>query len=202
MTFSSRLQRCLTLVLIVLSIEWRLYGLGDRCLWFDEAHSWQLSRFPWRELVWRCRLDVHPPLYFAALKLWTGVLGDSVYAMRLLSVAWFVAGLGAAALLAREGRAGSGGRSDAGVVAVLLLCSSSFLFRYCQEVRMYTQELALFLTSSWLLLRAQRGGPGRAGAAWWSGYGLSAAALAYTHNFGLIALASQWAYVAARGAAG
>ena len=188
--------RPLALLLIGLAAAWRLLDLDARCLWFDEAFSWQLTRFPWAEMIDRARMDVHPPLYYVGLKLWTGAFGDSVFAMRLLSVAWFCVALAGAYLLCGEvdrGRAVDGttmgGSGEPGLVSMLFLASSPFLFRYSQEARMYTQMAALTLLSTWLLLRAMR--ERLRPAWWWTAYGVSAAALAYTHNFGLFTLAAQ-----------
>jgi hypothetical protein len=197
--------RAAAAVALALLLGWRLHHLDARALFFDEAFSWQLTRFPWPEMVARARQDVHPLLYYAELKVWTGALGDSVLAMRALSVAWFGVALWGTSLLCREAGlarsrppAGLAGpapwRDDAGPIAMLLLAASPLLFRYCQEVRMYTQEVALVIVSSWLLLRALRetARPGR----WWAAYGLAAAALAHTHNFALFSLAAQAGFAA------
>ena len=170
------------------AVAWRLFDLGDRSLWFDEAFSWRLIRFPWGEMLSRAAQDVHPPLYYAVLKLWTAVAGDSVVAMRAVSVGWFVVGLVGAHAIAVEATRGS--KSDAPAIAVLLLAGSPALYRYSQEVRMYTEEVALAIGSTWLLLRAIRAGTWR----WWAGYAVAAAALAYTHYFGLFTIAGQGAF--------
>jgi mannosyltransferase len=194
-------------VAVMLVMAWRIRGLDSRGLWFDESFSWQLTRRPWPEMLARARLDVHPPLYYAHLKLWTGLFGDSVFAMRTLSVAWFLVALAGAFLFCREAGATRGvgpGRTapgaDSGPIAALFLVASPFLFRYCQEARMYSQMAALAALGSWLLLRASR--ERERPAAWWGAYGIVAAALAYTHNFGLFTLAAQLAFVLCLLAAG
>lgn len=174
---------------VVAVLAWKLSDIGARYLWFDEAFSWRLTRFPWAEMIARDARDVHPPLYYLVLKPWTLALGDSAVALRGLSVAWFVVALIAADRLAREA-----GDRDAGPIAVLLLSSGAFLLRYVQEARMYTQLLALLLVSSWALLRALRGG--RRATAWWAAFALSAAAMAYTHYLGLFSLVAQGVFVA------
>jgi uncharacterized membrane protein len=185
---------------VLVGLAWRLPGLGTRCLWFDESFSWQLTRFSWHEMVVRAQQDVHPLLYYVGLKLWTAVLGDSVFAMRLLSVAWFVVALVGAVLLCNElvamkddkGRADE--NRDGGVIAAMLLVSSPLLYYYSRETRMYTQEIALVMLSSWLLLRAlrEKARPLR----WWAAYGASAAMVGHTHNFGLLSVAAQWVFTA------
>jgi uncharacterized membrane protein len=185
---------------VLVGLAWRLPGLGTRCLWFDESFSWQLTRFPWHEMVVRAQQDVHPLLYYVGLKLWTAVLGDSVFAMRLLSAAWFVVALFGALrlvdeLVAMKDDKGRGdGNRDGGVITAMLFVSSPILYYYSREARMYTQEIALVMLSSWFLLRAlrEKARPLR----WWAAYGVSAAMVGHTHNFGLLSVAAQWVFTA------
>lgn len=202
--------RAVALAVVVLALVARQPALADRGLWFDEAFSWRLTRFGWAEMFERAGRDVHPPAYYVALKLWTATFGDSVTAMRMMSLTWFVLALILASRLCREMVAPSKASAskpaqgateapaagdkveasrDAGAIAALLLATSPFFYRYSHEVRMYAQETMLVLLSSWLLLRALRSGS-RA-SAWWLAYALAAASLAYTHYFGLFSVAAQ-----------
>jgi uncharacterized membrane protein len=63
----------------------RLQTASTRSIWFDEAWSWRMSRFPVAELIERTAADVHPPLYYLLLKAWTALFGDSPLAMRSMS---------------------------------------------------------------------------------------------------------------------
>lgn len=192
-------------IAVLAAVLARLLDLGERSLWFDEAFSWELARQPWRELIEAARQDFHPPLYFLALKAWIALFGDSAFAMRLLSVAWFGVGLAGTFLLAMEAGRGAAEEpgaprgedptqaGDSGLIATLFLAASPFVFRYCQEVRMYMQEVGLATLGSWLLLRALR--ERQRPAPWWGAYAATAAALAYTHYFGLFTLAAHAIYV-------
>ena len=194
-------------VVALVIASWRLSGIESRSLWFDEAFSWRLTRFSWSEMFERAARDVHPPLYYMILKIWTGIAGDSVVSMRLVSLGWFCAALGAAVLLCREAVFHPNGESmdshlkptsgerESSLIAVLLLASSPFLHRYSQEVRMYTQAVALAIAATYLLLRALRAHSGSP--KWWIAYSLVAVALAYTHYFGLFTLASHATFVSA-----
>jgi mannosyltransferase len=190
--------------ILALAVAWRLGGLDARSLWFDESFSWQLVQFPWGEMIGRAQADVHPPLYYLILKPWVEAFGDSALALRLLSVAWFGVVLAGSYLVCRESAATGtvappseagperARARDAGLIAMLLLATSPFLFHYSQEARMYTQLIGLSLLSTWLLLRALRA---RARPApWWGAYALAAAGVAYTHYFGLFAIAAQAAF--------
>src|SRR6185437_16752126 len=68
------------------AVALRCYHLADRSLWFDEAFCWRLMQFPFGEMIRRVGLDNHPPLYFILLYGWSGLFGDSVWALRSLSV--------------------------------------------------------------------------------------------------------------------
>ena len=171
--------------------------LSQRALWFDEAFSWQLTRFSWAEMLDRAARDVHPPLYYLFLKAWTSLLGDGPLAMRSMSVAWFAAALAAGAATVREAARARNDEpsraADAGWIAVLLLGSSPFLLRYAVEARMYTQLIALLFLTLYTLLKATARVRGDSPA--WVGYAIAGAAAAYTHYLAIFALAAQAAYV-------
>lgn len=94
----------------------------------------------------------HPPLYYVLAKVWVDLWGDSVYALRTLSVLF--SGLGLLAMywfmheLAISRRAAT--------LAVLLLCVSPLFILYGQEAREYALWTLALLLSSAALLRALR----------------------------------------------
>jgi uncharacterized membrane protein len=181
----------------------RLYGLGDRCLWLDEALSWRQSQFDLRELWSRSSNPFepeNPPLYFALLHLWVKVFGDSELALRLPAALAGIASVPALFLLVRElarlrlprGAAPECG-GWAGVAAAGLLTLSELQVDAARQARMYSLGTLLFLLSSWALLRATRP-DARLG--WWVLYGLLALAFLYTHNLAMFSVAAQGAFAA------
>jgi mannosyltransferase len=72
-------------VVLLAGLMLRLQTASTRSIWFDEAWSWRMSRFPLAELIERTAADVHPPLYYLLLKAWTALFGDSPLAMRSMS---------------------------------------------------------------------------------------------------------------------
>ena len=64
----------------------RLYKLTAFSLWFDESVSFALSNLPLTQLITHVARDSHPPLYFVVLKIWRGCFGDSLFALRSLSL--------------------------------------------------------------------------------------------------------------------
>ena len=47
----------------------RVLHLDRESLWVDEAFTVANARLP-LDLIWTAQVDVHPPLYYAALKAW------------------------------------------------------------------------------------------------------------------------------------
>ena len=55
----------------------RLWHLTDGCLWFDEIFSVHAAEQTWSGMWSFVAQDlIHPPLFYALLKLWIGVGGE------------------------------------------------------------------------------------------------------------------------------
>jgi hypothetical protein len=177
---------------VLAGLALRGYYAGSVSIWFDEAWSWRMSQFPLGQMMEHVARDVHPPLYYLALKGWLAVFGTSVAAMRSLSLACSAAAILGAYLLAAEAfERRPGGRPGRGapLLAAALVALSVFQVRYGWEVRMYALGTALATLSTWSLLRALRA-PG-AGLWWWALYTGLALLFAYTHYYALFTLAGQ-----------
>jgi hypothetical protein len=176
-SLSARLYLLLALGLLAAFLVSTIHLRTDS-FWNDEAWTAWAVRSPYlADTLARVRADVHPPLYFLILYGWVGVAGESVYAIRLLSVLFGMIGLAATYAVARR-------LFDArtGVYAALLLGASSFFVYYTREARMYTLLLALASLSTWAYL-AWRDGPTLRRTLL---YALSMAALLYTHYAGAL----------------
>ncbi len=181
----------------------RSYGIADCSIWLDEAASWRAIQFPWREMFTRVGGDNHVPLYFVLLKLWAGVFGESLEAMRGLSVVFGGVTCVAVYLFAQEAFAAQDGQSDRtagedgkwiGLLAAALVAVSLPQIKAAGQVRMYTLGTALTAISSWTLFRALHS----RGRSWrpWAAHTLANLALAYTHHFGMFAIAGQVIFLA------
>ncbi len=181
----------LLIFIVVGGIGLRSYHLTARSLWFDEAFSWRLIQFPVSEMIVRDATDVHPPLYYLALKGWAFIFGTSLLSLRSFSV--FCAGLtiAAAYLLVSYGFKSR----YAGFVAALLIAVSGFQIQYGWEARMYTLGTALALWSTYVLLKAIRTQHSES-FGWWMLYAVSAALLAYTHYYAFFTLVGHAIFVA------
>ncbi len=139
-----------TALLVALYVAARLWRLTASCLWFDEIFSVHAARHTWGGLLRFVAADlIHPPLFYALLKLWTAAGGESLLWLRLFPVLTSIAALVPLLLLARELRLGTQGAT----LALLLAASNGYLIKYAQELRMYSLLLLLTLTSLWLFTR-------------------------------------------------
>ncbi|HQU42621.1 MAG TPA: glycosyltransferase family 39 protein, partial [Pirellulales bacterium] len=186
--------------MVAAAVGLRSWRLGERSLWF-EAFSWQLSRFGWVEMLHRAGRDNNPPLYYAALKVWTSLFGDSPAALRSLSVAsgaaaclamyaLMVEAFGHGPLAGAERARRLGDARWVGVCTAAFVATGVLQVRWGWEARMYALGTTLAACSGWLLLRALNRGDTRS----WLVYAASAVAFAYTHTYALFSLAAQGAF--------
>lgn len=184
--------------LTLAGVALRSWDLGQESLWLDELSALAVAQQSWAGVKEHLALfDVHPPLYFALLKLWGGVFGFGETAVRSLSVLVGViaipSGAALAGALARRLGFDDARRRRAILCAAALLAASPFATYYAREARGYSLLLGVATLATWLLVRAVPGCPTRALIL----YGLACAALPYTHVFGLFTLAAHGVYVVA-----
>ncbi len=111
----------------------RVYQIGGKGLWLDEAFSVWLGWQPVGEMMgWLVRIDQHPPLYHLLLHFWM-VLGDDQATVRALSALCGTLTIPVVYLLGRR-------LADdrVGLLTALILAVSPFHVRFAQETRMYT----------------------------------------------------------------
>jgi mannosyltransferase len=127
------------LAILVLAAVSRWYGIGREALWLDEAYSWWDAHQSFADL-WNLvpQCDPHPPLYFALLKIWIGIFGDTPFAMRSLGAVLSVAAVGCVMA------AGWQISARAGLIAGLLFATAPFQIEFAQDARPY----ALFCLGS------------------------------------------------------
>lgn len=161
------------------SLAVRASDLTDS-LWADEVFSWAVSSQDLASIL--AFPEQTPPLHHVLLHASIAMLGDAEWALRLPSA---LAGAGTAALAVIVARRWMKG--EWALVAGLLVAVHPPLVLLGQEARSYA-FLAFFGAASWWLwLQAWDGRRG------WTvaGYIASAAAMLYTHVFGLFFLAAQ-----------
>lgn len=186
---SKRTALIILFLILVAATLLRSYQLTSRSLWFDEAFSWRLIQFPLGEMIARAAADVHPPLYYIALKGWSIVFGTSLASLRSFSVTAATLTVGAAYLFGATAARSRG----AGLLAATFLAISGWQIQFAWEARMYTIGCLLALLSSWALLCAMRSEP--QSPRWWALYALLAAAFAYIHYYAFFTIAAQLLFV-------
>lgn len=175
------------LALLALALGVRLLHLPARTLWSDEAYSVSVANHSWADIWNLAAVDVHPPLYYLLLHGTVQVFGDSLWAIRGLSVA---AGTLAVLLAGCWVRLFATRRALYWVL--LLLALQPIAVRYSQEARMYAL-LSCWLMAASLVLALGLRRPRHKG--YPLVYALLAAAALYTHYFALFGLASHGCFV-------
>lgn len=136
--------------ILMVGLLLRLYHNTDISLWHDEAFSALLIKYPWGEMFYRIGLDVHPPVYYVALRLWSYGLGDSLLSLRGFSICFgLLTALGSYAFV----RAAFN-NTQAALTAALLVALSPFQLQYATEARMYTFGAFLAVFTAYFLTKA------------------------------------------------
>jgi mannosyltransferase len=174
--------------LLTLILGW--YQLGRPELWRDELASWSFAARPVPDLVTTARrVDVNHLAYYLLLHYWIAAFGDSVDAMRALSV---LAMAGAAACVTLAGRRLAGTR--AGLLAGLVFALVPSVSRFAQEIRSYALDVLVATLATLLLLRALDQPAVRR----WAAYGACLAVLGYLDPVALAVVTGHAAAVAMR----
>ncbi|MGE5602601.1 MAG: glycosyltransferase family 39 protein [Nitrososphaerales archaeon] len=135
------------LLLLVLGIAaaLRFYQIDSQSLWADEGNSAALAARSLAAITHDAANDIHPPLYYWLLHLWTRAFGYTEAALRSLSAVLGVLLVLAIAELGRRIH-----HSVIGLLAGLIAAVAPFQVYYSQEARMYIL-LALEATVAMLL---------------------------------------------------
>lgn len=132
----------LLLLITVIAAGLRFYDLGTQSLWADEGNSAALATRSLTEIARDAANDIHPPLYYWLLRLWTRAFGMSEAALRSLSAL-----LGVLLVLAVVHVGGICFNRNVGLAAGFIAAIAPFQVYYSQEARMY-MLLALEATAA------------------------------------------------------
>ena len=137
----------------------RFIDLSARTYWSDESFTLYRVFGSWPDLLSNAinlqglaTFDIHPPLYFAALKLWAGGAGTGEFALRAFSA---FCGVIVVPLTYVLGRRLFGSRTGIFVALLAALCPAYEWYSW--EVRMYSLMPMLAALASYLLVRALMG---------------------------------------------
>lgn len=156
-SFASRSSLLLFASVVTLFVAVRLWRLTASCLWFDEIFSVHAAGHSWAELTQFVAADIiHPPLFYALLKVWISVGGESLLWLRLFPALVSIAAIIPFFLFCRELKVSSGVLT----LALLLMAANGYLIKYAQELRMYSLLFFFSLCSLWLFLKFLNAGAG------------------------------------------
>lgn len=159
-----------------------LFRLGEPSLWFDEAYSWYNISGDWKHYAQEVTHgeDCGGFVNSLLLKLWTGAVGTSEFAMRLPSVFYFA---GLVLVLIEIGR--ELGSVRAGCCAAFLALVHPEVVVWARQVRAYSLEMLLTALFLLLLIRYSRAYDRRRGAV----LAFAASLLSVVHVFGVFVVA-------------
>ncbi|MCC6697720.1 MAG: glycosyltransferase family 39 protein [Candidatus Hydrogenedentes bacterium] len=183
------LQLLALFAVLALAFSLRVYRIQTEAMWYDEISSYAhldaptLSEFLTRERVNDAAML---PLYFTVEYYWANLIGDSVLAVRALSI---FCGMATLVMLYLLGLHLHG--HTAGLVAVLCAAFSKLLIYQSQEIRVYALTMFLALVSSYAFLRALDTGK----RPWWALYLAANALMLVTHLFSVLLVAAQGIYL-------
>lgn len=154
--------------------------------WFDEAFGAYMIRFNYAEITQYTAADVHPPLYYYALKTWSLFFGTSDVALRSLSVVFAVVALVGVFKLIKY----LFDSPRVALAATFFAALSPMLVRFADEARMYTMVAAIIVWATYVLVRLSK----KSSALGWVGYGLLITAGVYTHYFTVLVWLGHWVW--------
>lgn len=178
----------------------QLYGLTTAQASRDEAFTWRLIQYPLIEQVERTSLDVHPPLYYMFVAVWSALAGNSMAALRGFSVIAVFAAIAVTAIGVQATLDFLGKGMTGGVKRNCALFTFAFLAIHVTELesgrnaRMYALGMLLASLSAWVLLKALFSATAQL--RWWVAYGVTISAFAYTHYYAFFTIFAQAVYVA------
>lgn len=172
-------------VCIVAFTTLALIGLGEASVWHDEGYSYMLAKYDLLELFRRTALDVHPPFYYLALKGWMALFGDSLFALRSLSLVSAIGVIVASYFLFKRFLKGS-----QLLWAMAVMSVSPLMIRYAQEARMYMLVTLFLLVATISLLKVLEGRH-----KWAVVYAVTAALALYSHYYSGFIILAQGLYV-------
>jgi len=139
--------------IFLLFVGARLLNLSKYGLWLDEVFSVETAKLDWMSLFDKVIYDVvHPPLFYALLKIWIIIGGDSLIWVKTLPVLFALFALIPLYFLCRELKIDS----TEFCLALTFISLNSYQIFFAQELRMYSLLAFVSLWSMWLFIRFLR----------------------------------------------
>jgi mannosyltransferase len=172
-------------IALVLLVGLALWNIAGPSIWFDEAFGAYLIHYNFIDIARYTATDVHPPMFYWLLKIWTAVFGHTELGLRSMSVFFGVVAAVFGYVLVRR----KFGRRAA-IVGLFILVLSPLFIRYSQEARMYTLAAAIVLSATYVMLRALESKVQKL----WVLYGILISLGMWTHYFTILAWLAHWVW--------
>lgn len=131
------MNKFFTISIVVVGILLRIFALGARHVWFDEAFTYHIAKLPLNELIFAVGSDNNPPLYYILIHYMLK-LGRNEVILRLPSLLFSIASLPLLYAVGKEHI-----NRGIGLIAALLFALSPLAMYQASEARLH--GLALFL---------------------------------------------------------
>ena len=141
-----RLLKALLVLTIVLGVCFRLYGLGIRPLWDDEAFAYFVGAGSYSHLWHSLTLERHPPLFYSLEWVAIHLFGPSETSLRVFPALFGTALIYVVFVIGKRLADLRGG-----LVAAALVAMSPILLYHAQEARSSSLLTLGLVVSSWLL---------------------------------------------------
>ncbi len=159
------------LLILLLALVVRSWGLTYHSIWFDEAVTlqWASSNPVWTwQHTFSLQADKHPPAYYLLMHLWLELLAPfdlrgNDAAVRLLGSLLGVGTVLGMLLLVRR----VSGRPIALLTGFLVACSPVLVW-YSQELRMFQPATTALVWAGYCLVRGWQGPTGWGRLGWWT----------------------------------
>ncbi len=141
---SRRTYLLILAAILLIGLILRLIRLDFQPLWWDEGYSVWFAGHPLTEMVRLTVEDIHPPLYYGLLHIWSLAMGLSPLSLRLFSLLVSLVAIPLAYVFGRDLHDHSTGLIAAAIVAV-----NPLAIFYSQEIRMYGLATSFSLLALW-----------------------------------------------------
>ena len=161
--------------------------IANRSIWFDEAYSAQTIKGSFSEIAETTAADVHPPLYYWLLKIWSVPFGRSNFALRSFSIFCGAIAIIFAYLIFKKWSKST----KMATFFALMFAICPFFIYYSTEIRMYSLSCAIVMASIFILDLALE----RKKLKFCISYALLLTTALYTHYFSVLAFFAEYIYI-------
>lgn len=127
----------------------RIEDIGEEPAWVDAYLTMDVTNQPlWDVIVETLKSDVHPPLYFASVRIWRVLAGSEPVTLRLFSLIWGILCIYLIYRLALYLF-----NYKVGLLSAFLLAISPMFIFHSQNMRMYSMFTAFIILSTEMFFR-------------------------------------------------